>query len=623
MKKLFLFLLIVLVFLPVVSSAESIDNWYLRYFSLCSSCQLNKVTFGNNTFVAVGNNGTILSSSDGQTYSELDFRESGTIEDLNGVVYGEGNFVAVGTHGTILVSPDGVNWEERTPYSDVINNLTAIAYGNGIFVAVGSSAPGCTDYPVLTSTDGLVWSVASNLTFNPSSITFGNGKFVAVGQSDIATSIDGMTWTPQVSEVCSNLTGVTFGNNMFVAVGDDGVVLTSADGITWELRNSGVSNDLRTVAFGNHTFVAVANPYPFAMPDFMITSFDGIEWTERFHGIDGIYYGLAFGNGTFIAAGAGGPYNGAETIQSDVIFNAPTSLVATATSSTSIKLTWQDTNDNETGFKVERKLGACSSPNSWAQIKTVGANVTTTSSTGLTADTTYSFRVRAYNAVANSAYSNCASAKTAAALTSSAPTNLKATSVSSNKVSLKWTAISTDATSFKVFRKAGGGSWGLLATLGANAVSHIDATASGNTSKTAYSYYVKACNSSGCSPATNAAVVPFMPVNLATSVISPSKIMVSWKDNSENVVLDVQRKSGSCSSANPWSPLSATQLDATSHVDTGLSSGQTYSYRVRARKVSAGQPSANGYSSYSACISEIPSQNVTYPVCTGETSLTY
>jgi hypothetical protein len=336
----------------------------------------------------------------------------------------------------------------------------------------------------------------------------------------------------------------------------------------------------------------------------MATSLDGIVWTERFHGIDGVYNDMAFGNGTFVAAGAGGSHDGAETIQSDIIFNAPTSLTATATLSSSITLAWNDNNDNETGFKIERKLGGCSSATVWSQIKTVGTNVKTTASTGLTADTTYSHRVRAYNAAGNSAYSNCASAKTSAALTSSAPTNLKASAVSSNQVNLTWAANSTNVTSFKVYRKAGSGSWSLLATKGASTVNHIDTRATGNTTTTAYSYYVKACNSSGCSPATNVAVVPYMPVDLAATAVSPNKMILTWVDNSRNVRFYLQRKSGSCSSPKPWSTVSGTQQDATTFSDINLSAGHMYSYRVMARKMSAAQPSAIGNSSYSDCISE-------------------
>jgi hypothetical protein len=41
-------------------------------------------------------------------------RASGTSNWLNGVTYGNGLFVAVGEDGTILTSPDGVTWTQRT-----------------------------------------------------------------------------------------------------------------------------------------------------------------------------------------------------------------------------------------------------------------------------------------------------------------------------------------------------------------------------------------------------------------------------------------------------------------------------------------------------------------------------
>jgi hypothetical protein len=46
------------------------------------------------------------------------------------------------------------------------------------------------------------------------------------------------------------------------------------------------------------------------------------------------------------------------------------------------------------------------------QVATTGANVTTFSNTGLTRNTRYRYRVRAYNAVGNSGYSNIAAART-------------------------------------------------------------------------------------------------------------------------------------------------------------------------------------------------------------------
>ncbi len=82
---------------------------------------------------------------------------------------------------------------------------------------------------------------------------------------------------------------------------------------------------------------------------------------------------------------------------------APSNLSASASGSSQINLSWRDNSDNESGFRIERRTGTSGT---WGQIATVGANVTGYADTGLSAGTTYDYRVRAYNSGANSAYSN-------------------------------------------------------------------------------------------------------------------------------------------------------------------------------------------------------------------------
>ena len=282
--------------------------------------------------------------------------------------------------------------------------------------------------------------------------------------------------------------------------------------------------------------------------------------------------------------------------------DAPSTLTAKATSSSSIVLGWRDNSDNETGFKIQRKEGACDSPNTWSQIATKEANMKTHTNTGLTANTTYSYRVRAYNAGGNSAYSNCASAKTALAETPKAPTNLNATSVSASQVKLIWTDNSTDEKNFKIYRQKNSGSWDLIATKGADVVSHTDATATVNTTATTYSYYIQACNSNGCSPKTNTAIVPYKPTNLSATAVSASRINLTWTDKSSNETgFQIERKSGSCSSTNSWGKIETVGQNIKSYSNAGLTSGKTYSYRIRAYKKSSAQPYAYGYSLYSNC----------------------
>jgi len=79
----------------------------------------------------------------------------------------------------------------------------------------------------------------------------------------------------------------------------------------------------------------------------------------------------------------------------------PSNLVAVATSSSQINLTWADNSNFEDGFKIERWNGS-----SYSQINMVGANVNSYTDSGLAASTTYSYRVRAYNSAGDSGYSN-------------------------------------------------------------------------------------------------------------------------------------------------------------------------------------------------------------------------
>ncbi len=89
---------------------------------------------------------------------------------------------------------------------------------------------------------------------------------------------------------------------------------------------------------------------------------------------------------------------------------APTELSATGVSAGAIQLRWRDNAGTETGFAIERCLGAgCTN---FAQVASVGRDVTSHLDTGLARNTQYSYRVRATGAGGNSAYSNITSAKT-------------------------------------------------------------------------------------------------------------------------------------------------------------------------------------------------------------------
>ncbi len=128
----------------------------------------------------------------------------------------------------------------------------------------------------------------------------------------------------------------------------------------------------------------------------------------------------------------------------------PASLAATVISTSRIDLAWTDRSSSETGFEIDRATN--STFTSGLTTVTVGANVTTYQSTGLTSGTKYYYRVRTtIGGTTDSANSNTASA-TAGALPPAAPTGLVAAAASSSQINLSWTDHSTNETGFEIDR---------------------------------------------------------------------------------------------------------------------------------------------------------------------------
>ena len=83
MNKILNIIIISIISLTIISCSSSDES---ASTTTDTTQNLNAVTYGNDTFVAVGNTGTILTSSDGTTW---DNRTSGTAWRLNGVTYSQ------------------------------------------------------------------------------------------------------------------------------------------------------------------------------------------------------------------------------------------------------------------------------------------------------------------------------------------------------------------------------------------------------------------------------------------------------------------------------------------------------------------------------------------------------
>ena len=265
--------------------------------------------------------------------------------------------------------------------------------------------------------------------------------------------------------------------------------------------------------------------------------------------------------------------------------SAPTNLEVTIQTSTKIELTWTDQSSNETGFKIERKTGT----GAYSQIATVGVNVNSYVDSGLTSSNTYYYRVRAYNAAGNSTYSNEVNIKTANQV--SAPTSLAALALTNSRVELTWIDRSNNESGFRIERKTGTGSYVEIGTAGANTESYID---TGLSSSATYSYRIRAYNSAGNSTYSNEVSIKMgdllAPTKLSINVLSSSRIELNWTDNSGNETgFKIERKTGN----GAFTEIDTVKANVVSYIVTGLSSSNSYTFRVRAYNSSANSTYSN------------------------------
>ncbi|MFM8911394.1 MAG: fibronectin type III domain-containing protein, partial [Flammeovirgaceae bacterium] len=248
---------------------------------------------------------------------------------------------------------------------------------------------------------------------------------------------------------------------------------------------------------------------------------------------------------------------------------------ATAVSTTQINLTWVDASNNETGFQIERSL---TSGTGFTLLKNTSANTTSFSDTGLAADTRYFYRVRAFNAVGNSAYTAQASSTTAIP---AAPTTPTATAASSTRINLTWADNSNNETGFQIERSLTAGSgFTLIATTGANATSFGN---TGLTVNTTYFYRIRAINAVGNSIYTSEVSArtsaPTAPTTLVATATSTTQINLTWVDASNNETgFQIER---SLTTGTGFTLVTTTTANVTSFSNTGLTANTQYFYRVR------------------------------------------
>ena len=288
-------------------------------------------------------------------------------------------------------------------------------------------------------------------------------------------------------------------------------------------------------------------------------------------------------------------YSNVATTTTLAVPGAPSNLTATPVSPSGINLAWTDTSAYEQGYKVESSTDGIN----FAQIASVGVNVTSYANTSLTAGTTYHYRVRAYDGPNHSSYSNVASATTQAP--PAAPSNLVATAVSSSRINLTWVDNATNETGYKVERSPNGVSFTQIALLW-SVTTYADTSL---TAGTAYHYRVRAYEgASNHSAYSNVAMTttlaaPSAPSNLTATPVSPSGINLAWTDTS---AYEQGYKVESSTDGVNFAQIASVGANVTSYANTSLTAGTTYHYRVRAYD----GPNHSSYSNVASATTQAP-----------------
>lgn len=306
------------------------------------------------------------------------------------------------------------------------------------------------------------------------------------------------------------------------------------------------------------------------------------------------------------AANAGGDSAGYSTVVTGSTLlelpAAPTDLTVAALSTTLLRVQWKDRSVGESGWAVERKAGALADGSGFAPLAVLnsttsaatGGTVTYGDTSGLTANSVYTYRVRAFTGASGRIYSAYCSPAAGVTLPNvpAMPAGFRAAAASATQVNLVWTR-DTSVSGYRLDRRTSSTGFVTVAVLSPLAAGFSD---TGLVSSTTYTYQLIPLGFSNNGPPASdttttpaaasalegiAATLP-APSNLSAQVVSTGTIRLTWQDNSTTETgFQVERKNGGPASTADYGRVGTTAANRRTLDDT-VGAGNTYTYRVRA-----------------------------------------
>lgn len=262
-------------------------------FTMSSSQVWKSVIYGGGRFVAIADGNGAGSTAIAYSTNGTAWTSVNTLNKIwSKLAYGDGKYIAVADDGTMVSSTNASLW---TVVSGApVLRYTSIAYGGGKWVAIASGTT-----QVAHSVDGVTWLTATL----PEGadwidVSYGKGRFVAVAESDssvtnsVYSTDGGVSWS--LGSFAGGCKAIAYGNNRFVAIeggtGSANAAFVSLDGISWQVVAIPAAN-YQYVTYGAGLFVAIADNSAN-----ILTSVDGLKWNTEILSASGRWRSIAFGN---------------------------------------------------------------------------------------------------------------------------------------------------------------------------------------------------------------------------------------------------------------------------------------------------------------------------------------
>ncbi len=259
----------------------------------------------------------------------------------------------------------------------------------------------------------------------------------------------------------------------------------------------------------------------------------------------------------------------------------------TQRSSSSLRLAWTDSSDNETGFEIEYREKQAASL--WRRGALVGPGVAEAQVPGLVPGVNYVLRVFALSEAFRSEPSEEVETSTVASddLPGGEPYHLRAIEVFASRVVLQWDDHAANESGFRILRSrvgAAGGGEDVTRIAGANTTVFSD---TGLTPGATYDYRVEAFNAAGTGERSAAVRVttPFSdvlseedrPSGFVVVESGVDFVMLRWRDESaheEGFILERRREDG----GGEYAEIARLPSNTTEYTDSGLEPGVVYLY---------------------------------------------